>query len=168
LEAVAALVAERDRYKNALAVFDQLTDDYGADVRVVESSDVGGHVWVFVAGGSIDENKGSSLLNPTQARRLAVALLEAAAYIEAPGEARRREQELRADLTQARSALQQIRDYVLLEYQEGDKPFQLAILAVTALDETQDPWQGVYPGMCVDPEICRGYGHCPRPYSCSE
>jgi hypothetical protein len=129
LEAVAALVAERDRYKNAL---------------------------------------GSSLLNPTQARRLAVALLEAAAYIEAPGEARRREQELRADLTQARSALQQIRDYVLLEYQEGDKPFQLAILAVTALDETQDPWQGVYPGMCVDPEICRGYGHCPRPYSCSE
>jgi hypothetical protein len=29
-------------------------------------------------------------------------------------------------------------------------------------------WQGVYPSMCVDPEMCRGYSHCPRPYSCSE
>jgi hypothetical protein len=43
------------------------------------------------------------------------------------------------DLRKTRSALQQIRDYVLLEYREGDKEFQIAILAVTALDETQEP-----------------------------
>lgn len=29
-------------------------------------------------------------------------------------------------------------------------------------------WRGVYPGMCVDPEACRGYGACPRDYSCCE
>jgi hypothetical protein len=52
-------------------------------------------------------------------------------------ESRRRERELRADLTQTRRALQQIKDYVLLEYQEGDKPFQFAILATTVLAETQ-------------------------------
>jgi hypothetical protein len=35
--------------------------------------------------------------------------------------------------------LQQIRDFVLLNYREGDNEFQIAILAVTALDETQEP-----------------------------
>lgn len=34
--------------------------------------------------------------------------------------------------------------------------------------EAEEEWRGVYPGMCVDPEICRGYTHCPRQYSCSE
>jgi hypothetical protein len=29
-------------------------------------------------------------------------------------------------------------------------------------------WRGVYPGMCRDPELCRGRGSCPRDYSCSE
>jgi hypothetical protein len=50
----------------------------------------------------------------------------------------RLEQQAKEDLKRVRSALRQIRDYVLLEYVEGDKPFQLAILAITALDETQD------------------------------
>jgi hypothetical protein len=31
-----------------------------------------------------------------------------------------------------------------------------------------DVWRGVYPGMCVDPEVCRGKTSCPRDYSCSE
>jgi hypothetical protein len=31
-----------------------------------------------------------------------------------------------------------------------------------------DVWRGVYPGMCVDPEVCRGKTSCPRNYSCSE
>jgi hypothetical protein len=31
-----------------------------------------------------------------------------------------------------------------------------------------ETWQGVYPGMCVDPEYCRGKTSCPRNYSCSE
>lgn len=31
-----------------------------------------------------------------------------------------------------------------------------------------EPWRGVYPGMCRDPEICRGKTHCPRDYSCCE
>jgi hypothetical protein len=31
-----------------------------------------------------------------------------------------------------------------------------------------DVWRGVYPGMCRDPELCRGRGSCPRNYSCSE
>ena len=29
-------------------------------------------------------------------------------------------------------------------------------------------WRGVYPGMCIDPSICRGKSHCPRDYSCCE
>lgn len=29
-------------------------------------------------------------------------------------------------------------------------------------------WKGVYPGMCINPEICRGHSHCPRNYSCCE
>lgn len=29
-------------------------------------------------------------------------------------------------------------------------------------------WRGVYPGMCIDPEICRGHTSCPRDRSCSE
>ena len=29
-------------------------------------------------------------------------------------------------------------------------------------------WRGVYPGMCVDPEACRGFSHCPRERSCCE
>lgn len=37
-----------------------------------------------------------------------------------------------------RKALRQIKDYVLLEYREGDKEFQIAMLAATALDDTQD------------------------------
>ncbi|HXH87413.1 MAG TPA: hypothetical protein VNI55_02250 [Gaiellaceae bacterium] len=31
-----------------------------------------------------------------------------------------------------------------------------------------DDWKGVYPGMCRDPELCRGRGSCPRDYSCCE
>lgn len=46
---------------------------------------------------------------------------------------------VRADLMRTRTALREIKDYVLLEYQEGDKPFQVAILAATVLDETSDP-----------------------------
>lgn len=30
----------------------------------------------------------------------------------------------------------------------------------------QDGWRGAYPGMCRDPEICRGMTHCPREFSC--
>ena len=29
-------------------------------------------------------------------------------------------------------------------------------------------WKGVYPGHCINPETCRGYGHCPREHSCVE
>jgi hypothetical protein len=29
-------------------------------------------------------------------------------------------------------------------------------------------WRGVYPGMCADPELCRGRGSCPRNISCCE
>jgi hypothetical protein len=29
-------------------------------------------------------------------------------------------------------------------------------------------WKGVYPGMCINPEDCRGKTHCPRKLSCSE
>jgi hypothetical protein len=29
-------------------------------------------------------------------------------------------------------------------------------------------WRGVYPGMCVNPETCRGKTSCPRDYSCCE
>jgi hypothetical protein len=54
-------------------------------------------------------------------------------------EALKLERELRDDLRRTRSALQQIRDFVLLNYREGDNEFQIAILAVTALDETQEP-----------------------------
>lgn len=32
----------------------------------------------------------------------------------------------------------------------------------------ENPWRGVYPGMCVNPEICKGKTHCPRDYSCCE
>jgi hypothetical protein len=32
----------------------------------------------------------------------------------------------------------------------------------------EDDWKGVYPGMCIDPEICRGKSHCPRTLSCCE
>lgn len=31
-----------------------------------------------------------------------------------------------------------------------------------------EEWRGVYPGMCIDPETCRGKTHCPRDYSCCE
>lgn len=34
--------------------------------------------------------------------------------------------------------------------------------------EEEKPWLGVYPGYCRNPETCRGYGHCPRDYSCVE
>jgi hypothetical protein len=67
-----------------------------------------------------------------------LAGVEAAAHDHAERTDARREQELRTDLARARAALRQIRDYVLLEYQEGDKDFQLALLAITALDETTD------------------------------
>jgi hypothetical protein len=31
-----------------------------------------------------------------------------------------------------------------------------------------DEWKGVYPTLCINPETCRGYSHCPRNYSCCE
>ena len=34
--------------------------------------------------------------------------------------------------------------------------------------EPPEEWRGVYPGMCVDPEICKGFTHCPRDWSCCE
>jgi hypothetical protein len=78
----------------------------------------------------------ASLMNALDALRDHVALEQQAKM--GWDESRRREQELRTDLARARAALRQIRDYVLLEYQEGDKDFQLALLAITALDETTD------------------------------
>jgi hypothetical protein len=144
-------------------------------------------------------------------------------------ESRLREAELRAELGFTRGVLKDIQDYAEAEFREGEKGYQLAIVARETLagqplsgwtrtrsecpvcydgidpdangycgscgwspisdppamldvndsafrtrlmkpaqDETQDSWQGVYPGMCADPETCRGYSHCPRPYSCSE
>ena len=41
-------------------------------------------------------------------------------------------------------------------------------LAEAFLTGTEPAWQGVYPGMCVDPEVCRGRSACPRDYSCCE
>lgn len=32
----------------------------------------------------------------------------------------------------------------------------------------EKPWLGVYPGMCLDRELCRGKTHCPRDPSCCE
>lgn len=42
-----------------------------------------------------------------------------------------------------------------------------AALTVREPGETSE-WKGVYPGMCVDPETCRGRSACPRDYSCCE
>jgi hypothetical protein len=41
-------------------------------------------------------------------------------------------------------------------------------LAPVSSRSESDVWRGVYPGMCRDPELCRGRGSCPRDYSCSE
>ena len=43
-----------------------------------------------------------------------------------------------------------------------------ALLDAPFIPPNADAWKGVYPGMCIDPEVCRGYTHCPRNYSCCE
>jgi hypothetical protein len=48
-------------------------------------------------------------------------------------ESRRRERDLRATLAECRRALHAIQDDVMLEYQEGDRPYQYALLAANAL-----------------------------------
>jgi ribA/ribD-fused uncharacterized protein len=68
--------------QRGFAVFLEIEDDYGADVAVVESSDTEGHVWIQIDGGQITSNKGSTLLSPEQARRVARALLDGAQYVE--------------------------------------------------------------------------------------
>lgn len=32
----------------------------------------------------------------------------------------------------------------------------------------RDKWQGVYPGMCINPQECKGRTSCPRALSCCE
>lgn len=39
---------------------------------------------------------------------------------------------------------------------------------ISRSDISRAEWRGVYPGMCIDPETCRGKTHCPRNYSCCE
>lgn len=41
-------------------------------------------------------------------------------------------------------------------------------VAPTEVQAKPDDWKGVYPGMCINPEICRGHSYCPRNYSCCE
>jgi hypothetical protein len=48
-------------------------------------------------------------------------------------ESRRREGELRAALAECQRALHAIQDDVMLEYREGERPYQYAILAANAL-----------------------------------
>lgn len=64
-------------------VYAELTDSYGADVRVVESSramiegeDDGPWVWIFVSGGAIDVNRGSAHLELKEAIAVRDALTE--------------------------------------------------------------------------------------------
>lgn len=47
-------------------------------------------------------------------------------------------------------------------------PALLATTAIVNRDPGDEVWRGVYPGMCIDPEICKGRACCPRDYSCSE
>jgi hypothetical protein len=65
------------------------------------------------------------------------ALVEAAALEQQAkmgwDESRRREGELRAALAECQRALHAIQDDVMLEYREGDRPYQYAILAANAL-----------------------------------
>lgn len=54
------------------------------------------------------------------------------------------------------------------DYTDRD-PLTGRYLREPEVDEpTEDEWRGVYPGMCADPEICRGRSACPRDYSCCE
>lgn len=57
----------------------------------------------------------------------------------------------------------------------GRRPCRRCASAVVGAEDTgpegdapEDDWKGVYPGMCINPETCRGYTHCPRDYSCCE
>jgi hypothetical protein len=81
----ASLFASRnyERTQRGFAIFGSLQDDYDADVSAMESSDIGGHIWLRIKGGAITDNGGASLLSPKQARTVARLLLEGADYIEA-------------------------------------------------------------------------------------
>jgi hypothetical protein len=55
--------------------YDELTDSYGANCRVVESSAAAGpHVWIFVEDGAVKGNNGSAHLDVQQATRVRDAL----------------------------------------------------------------------------------------------
>jgi hypothetical protein len=63
--------------------FAQFEDSYGADVRVQASSQaMYDAVWIFVKGGGIDDNEGSTHLNAQQARIVRDALNEFLEYAE--------------------------------------------------------------------------------------
>ena len=52
-----------------------IVDSYGATVRVQQSSAASDdYVWIFVGGGAIDDNEGSSHLNLEQAKAIRDAL----------------------------------------------------------------------------------------------
>jgi hypothetical protein len=55
--------------------YTELTDSYGASVRVQESSAASApHVWIFLEGGAVKENNGSAHLNIEQATKVRDAL----------------------------------------------------------------------------------------------
>lgn len=80
--------------------------------------------------------------------------------------------------TVARLDAEQVLDRVLADFEDNNtnKPsersgaFTLREIPPPPQDLPEPPkkWEGVYPGMCVDPEACRGKTHCPRSYSCCE
>lgn len=66
---------ERTVSERGFITYDRFEDSYGAEVKVTESSAASGpHVWVFIDGGGIEDNVGSSHLDPDQARRVRDAL----------------------------------------------------------------------------------------------
>ena len=66
----------------------------------------------------------------------------------------------------SRDVMRQLIDFYILGQQVLILRKQSA--SGTEADQAEKPWQGVYPGMCINPEECKGRTSCPRKLSCCE
>lgn len=57
--------------------------------------------------------------------------------------------------------------FALSEYWAGCVAFKTDKV-YEVVEVPQDTWAGVYPGMCMNPNLCRDKTHCPRNPSCCE